>query len=388
MSKKFYLLAAMGLSLCLLAGCGNKDEETTAPASEDEGITWETVEETPEVTETVEEPEEEPEVVPEGMYRSELTNEIISKDLETQRPIAVMVDNEITALNHFGVNSADIVYEIMNSTKNDRVTRLMCIFKDYASVEKIGSIRSTRPTNFFLMGEYNAILCHDGGPFYINDYIAMDYVDNLNGGFARFSNGKNTEFTEYITYDGYTNPTTGNSYAGLKDRIAQAGYDTQYNSFYPGKHFEFNAKETDLTQDYAIPATTVQLPFKHTSSKLVYNESTKTYDYYVYNQAHVDEGDGNKITSFKNVIIQGCSFSQLDENGYLIYNVVGAGDKGYYLTNGKAIPINWYKDGSNGIQYNITYFDNIVEGGHIKLNTGKTYITIVPDDSWGDLVIK
>jgi len=378
----------MGLSLCLLAGCGNKDEATTAPASEEEGITWETVEETPEVTETAEEPEEEPEVVPEGMYRSELTNEIISEDLKTQRPIAVMIDNEITALNHFGVNSADIVYEIMNSTKNDRVTRLMCIFKDYASVDRIGSIRSTRPTNFFLMGEYNAILCHDGGPFYINDYIAMDYVDNLNGGFARFSNGKATEFTEYITYDGYTNPTTGNSYAGLKDRIAQAGYDTQYNSFYPGQHFEFNAKDTELTQDYAIPATTIQLPFKHTSSKLVYNESTKTYDYYVYNQAHVDEGDGNKITSFKNVIIQGCSFSQLDENGYLIYNVVGAGDKGYYLTNGKAIPINWYKDGSNGVQYNITYFDNIVEGGHIKLNTGNTYITIVPDDSWGDLVIK
>ena len=388
MSKKFYLLAAMGLSLCLLAGCGNKDEETAAPSSEEEGITWETVEETPEVTETAEEPEEEPEVVPEGMYRSELTNEIISEDLKTQRPIAVMIDNEITALNHFGVNSADIVYEIMNSTKNDRVTRLMCIFKDYASVDRIGSIRSTRPTNFFLMGEYNAILCHDGGPFYINDYIAMDYVDNLNGGFARFSNGKATEFTEYITYDGYTNPTTGNSYAGLKDRIAQAGYDTQYNSFYPGQHFEFNTKDTELTQDYAIPATTIQLPFKHTSSKLVYNESTKTYDYYVYNQAHVDEGDGNKITSFKNVIIQGCSFSQLDENGYLIYNVVGAGDKGYYLTNGKAIPINWYKDGSNGVQYNITYFDNIVEGGHIKLNTGNTYITIVPDDSWGDLVIK
>ena len=378
----------MGLSLCLLAGCGNKDEETAAPSSEEEGITWETVEETPEVTETAEEPEEEPEVVPEGMYRSELTNEIISEDLKTQRPIAVMIDNEITALNHFGVNSADIVYEIMNSTKNDRVTRLMCIFKDYASVDRIGSIRSTRPTNFFLMGEYNAILCHDGGPFYINDYIAMDYVDNLNGGFARFSNGKATEFTEYITYDGYTNPTTGNSYAGLKDRIAQAGYDTQYNSFYPGQHFEFNTKDTELTQDYAIPATTIQLPFKHTSSKLVYNESTKTYDYYVYNQAHVDEGDGNKITSFKNVIIQGCSFSQLDENGYLIYNVVGAGDKGYYLTNGKAIPINWYKDGSNGVQYNITYFDNIVEGGHIKLNTGNTYITIVPDDSWGDLVIK
>ena len=387
MNKKFYLLAAMLLSVCLLAGCGNKEE--SAPAEEDNGITWETVEETP-AQEVVEEPavEEEPEVIPEGMYRSELTNEIISKDLENQRPIAVMVDNEVTALDHYGINSADIVYEIMNSTKNDRITRLMCIFKDYASVERIGSIRSTRPTNFFLMGEYNAILCHDGGPFYINDYIAKDYVDNLNGGFARFSNGKATEFTEYITYDGYTNPNTGSSYAGLKDRIAQAGYDTEYNSFYPGKHFEFNTKDTDLDYDYAIPATTVELPFKKTSSKLVYNESTKTYDYYIYGKQHVDAGDGNKVTSFKNVIIQGCSFQQLDDGGYLIYNIIGASDKGYFLTNGKAIPINWYKDGEGGRDYNLTHFDNIMTGEAIKLNTGKTYITVVPEDSWGDLVIK
>ena len=37
---------------------------------------------------------EEDDSVPEGMYRSELTNEIISKDIENQRPVAVMVDNE------------------------------------------------------------------------------------------------------------------------------------------------------------------------------------------------------------------------------------------------------------------------------------------------------
>lgn len=385
MNKKFYLLAAMVLSLALICGCGETAETDNKDADNNSGIAWETVEEPVAEEVVVEEPEvEEPEVVPEGMYRSELTNEIISEDIKNQRPIAVMIDNELTALDHYGVNSADIVYEIMNSTKNDRITRLMCIFKDYASVDRIGSVRSTRPTNFMLMAEYNCILCHDGGPFYINDYIAKDYVNNLNGGFARFSNGKATEFTEYITYNGYTNPETGSSYAGLKDRIASAGYDVEYNSFYPGTHWTFNATEKTLDQDYAIPATTVQLPFKHNGSKLVYNESTKTYDYYEYGQAHVDAADGNKITSFKNVIIQGCSFSQLDENGYLIYNVIGAGDKGYYLTDGKAIPVNWHKAGET----ELTGFDNLMTGEPITLNTGKTYITIVPDDSWADLVIK
>lgn len=386
MKKKFSLLATLVLCVAFACGCGSKEEATTTaetPAEDKTGITWESTENTTEEV-SAEPEEEEPEVVPEGMYRSELTNEIISEDIKNQRPIAVMIDNEKTALDHYGVNSADIVYEIMNSTMNDRITRLMCIFKDYANVERIGSVRSTRPTNFMLMAEYNAILCHDGGPFYINDYIAKDYVDNLNGGFARFSNGKATEFTEYITYEGYTNPDTGSSYAGLKDRIASAGYDTEYNSFYPGSHFTFSDKETNLEQEYAIPATTIELPFKHNGSKLVYNEETKTYDYYEYGIAHVDAADGNKITSFKNVIIQGCSFAQLDENGYLIYNVIGAGDKGYFLTNGKAIPINWHKAGET----ELTGFDNIMTGEPITLNTGKTYVTIVPEDSWDNLVIK
>ena len=48
---------------------------------------------------------------PVGMYRSELTGEWISSTLMNQRPIAVMVDNEITALPHFGTSEADIVYD-------------------------------------------------------------------------------------------------------------------------------------------------------------------------------------------------------------------------------------------------------------------------------------
>ena len=54
--------------------------------------------------------EEEPyEEFREGCIRSELTNEWIDESLENQRPIAIMVDNESTALDHYGVNAADIV---------------------------------------------------------------------------------------------------------------------------------------------------------------------------------------------------------------------------------------------------------------------------------------
>ena len=114
-------------------------------------------------TETDSKDKEEP-VLTDDMYLSEITGEPISKKLMNQRPIAVMIDNELTALDHFGTAEADVVYEMVNSTANDRITRLIAIYKDWESVPQIGSIRSTRVTNILLFPEWNAVLCHDGGP--------------------------------------------------------------------------------------------------------------------------------------------------------------------------------------------------------------------------------
>lgn len=384
LKRMLILIVTLAVSMALCACAGQKDESSTAEASAAPGTGWEAIPEdelkTPEPTET---PEPEEEDV-EGCYRSELTNEWIDEELKDQRPLAIMVDNEKTALDHYGTNSADVVYEIMNSTLNSRITRLMCIIKDYNAVEQFGSVRSTRPTNFMLAGEYDAILIHDGGPFYNDIYYPKDYVNNLSGGFARFNNGKAMEFTEYVTPEEYTN-AKGKTYDGVNARIEEAKYSKTYTDLYQGPHFNFSNKEFKLSDDNSVvSAKHAALPFEHNSSELKYNEETGTYDYYEYGKAHVDALD-NKVTSFKNVILYSCSFTQLDENGYLIYNVIGSGQDGYYLTNGEAIPISWIKDGS---EYAQTKFYNKNKGGEIVLNTGKTYIALVPDDSWDELVLE
>ena len=88
--------------------------------------------------------------------------------------------------------------------------------------------------------------------------------------------------------------------------------------------------------------------------------------------------------TFKNVLIQNCTFHQYDENGYLIYNCIDASSRdGYYLTNGKAIPVTWMKTGD---AEPTRFFDE--NGDEISISTGKTYITLVPDDGWKDLSIK
>lgn len=370
--RLLWMLLALTVGICA-TGCGKKDaEEASAPAEEfstEDEIIAEEPEEEPE------EEEEEPEVAPEGMYRSELTNEWISEDLKEQRPIAVMVDNEKTALPHYGLTQADIIYEMMNSTLNDQITRFMVLIKDYDSIDQIGSVRSVRPTNLMIAPEWNAIVCHDGGPFYINTYLERPYVDHFSGTFSRVNNGKPREFTEYILP------------GDMDKNFRNTKVDREYNEYRLSEpHFEFVSENKPVKMEEKMgcfDCTLVDLPFGHNGSQLDYDEASGTYLYSEYGSAHKDPGNGNQQLAFKNVILQKMTFSQLDEHGYLVWNCLDAGKEGYYITNGKAIPITWSKVSE---QDRTIYYD--MTGDEIQVNTGKTYIGFVADTRWNELVVQ
>ena len=315
--------------------------------------------------------------VPEGMYLSEMTGEPIDEKLKDQRPVAVMVDNEMYALDHYEIAEADVVYEIMNSTANDRITRLMVLVKDWGKIERLGSIRSTRPTNIMLYPEWNAVLCHDGGPaVHINAYFDNDWTPHFNG-FSRVNNGKSYEFTEYIVS------------GDLDSYFSSSGVSPEYDEHRPEdeSHFEFTPYGTtiDLEKDYgeAVDAELVDLSgaFPHNASQLKYNKETETYDYYEYGDPHKDGEDG-EILSFKNVILQDITFNELDDNGYLMYHVTTTEyKKGYYITNGKAIEIFWTNpEWLDHTRYYVYDENGMME--ELVINTGKTYIGLIPDDSW------
>jgi hypothetical protein len=311
-----------------------------------------------------------------GTYRSELTNEWISTDIQNQRPIAVMVDNESISLPHFGTAEGDIVYELMNSLANNRITRLMIVLKDWGKISQMGNIRSTRTANIPLAAEWNAVLVHDGGPFYVNEYFIKPYAaQHFGGDFSRVNNGKSMEYTEYVLG------------GDLERKFSATGFPTNYNEFRNADTTHFNFVQDDqvliLSSVYqnAQSASEVSLPFYHNSSTLRYNAQTGTYDYYEFGQIHQDSEDGQVMT-FKNVILQDTAYEKLDENGYMNYYVVDSGKPGYYITNGEAIPITWTKNDDTDIT---RYFDG--NGNEIQINTGKTYIALVPDDTWNEVGI-
>ena len=373
MKKGMALFMALTLAMSAMTACGNKTNDEPAEEIDFNDMgnsandTEMKTEEAPTESSVAEEETRE------GMYRSEITNEWIDESLKDQRPVAIMVDNESTALPHYGMTEAYVVYEIMNSTANGRITRFMAIVKDWGKIEQFGSIRSTRSTNIMLAAEWNAVLCHDGGPFYINDWIAKKYSANFSGGFTRVDNGKSREFTEYVCS------------GDLDKMFSNSKYSTEYNEYYPGQHYFFSDTEIDLSDiGSTIDCTEIELPFPHNSSRLEYNSETGTYDYFEYGKAHTDPQHGNAQLTFKNLLIQDTTFAQLDENGYLIYNAIDSGRDAYYITNGKAMEVTWIKAGES----EPTIYLNKATGEQIELNTGKTYVALVPSDSWKDVVMK
>ena len=378
-AKKAIASIMCAVTVLSVAACSSTDTEDTSSGD----VSYEAIEKNDSSTEaTTAEAvanSDEPYVLPEGMYFSELTGEPISEEIKNQRPIAVMVDNEKTALPHYGTSEADVVYELMNSTQNDRITRLMCLVKDWGEIEQLGSIRSTRPTNIMLAAEWNAVLCHDGGPYYNDQYFSQPWAAHFSGTFSRINNGKSKEFTEYIV--------SGDLESNFSDYSGTAGYETTYNEYAnEGEHFNFVSygDQVNLDEKYSryYTANKVSLPFWHNSSTLTYNQETGLYEYSEYGEPHEDAEDG-EVLSFKNVILQNCDFVQLDENGYLIYNCIDSGKYAWYLTNGIAKDVTWVKTSETGIT---KYYDE--NGEELEINTGKTYIALVPSDTWENIIFE
>ena len=365
------LVAALTLSM-LLSGCKKKEETKEQPteASEEPIIAVAPEEPASEAPAEEEEPEEEEvETPPEGMYASELTGEWIDESLKDQRPIAVMVDDEKTALPHFGISTSDIMYEMVNSTQNEGVTRFMIRVKDWGAIKQLGSIRSTRPTNLQIFPEWNAVLCHDGGPFWNDNFYKNPFVERFSGTFSRVDNGKPREFTEYILP------------GDLEKNFKNTGYSTTYNEYYSGlPHYQFasHTKPNDLSQySDAKTCEKISLPFHHNNPWLEYDPESRTYKYFQYNQKEVDAGNGNTQIAFTNLLLQNARLEQLDDHGYMMYYPSESNRDGWFITQGKAIPVKWTKQ--NDLDAT-RYYD--MDGNEIKINVGKTYVALIREEEW------
>ena len=94
-----------------------------------------------------------------------------------ERPIAIMIDNNVGNNNHIGLQESYLNYEII---VEGGLTRIMAIFKD-KNVSTIGPVRSSRHYFLDYALENDAIYTHYGWSTYAQSDISALKINNING---------------------------------------------------------------------------------------------------------------------------------------------------------------------------------------------------------------
>ena len=299
----------------------------------------------------------------------------------TDRPIAVMIDNHSGAWPQANLNEAYLVYEIIVEGGE---TRLMAVFKG-KNLEKIGPVRSSRHYFLDYALENDAIYVHHGWSPQAQSDIPKLGVNNING-----IQESSKNFWRVKDKSAPHNLFTGT--ANILQIAERKGYKTTSTQ----KSFlHYVADDYDLAEKYkteeATPSTegavetpkkenvldaiTVTIPHSTLQTvKYEYNAETKTYTRYARGKLQKDYVTGQNVTT-KNIIITMCdnyTLTDSENKGRQGLKNIGTFD-GYYITNGKAIPIKCTKSARN---LQTIYKD--LDGNEIDVNDGNTFINICP----------
>ena len=282
------------------------------------------------------------------------------------RPVAVMIDNNISAWPQYAINKAYIVYEIIVEAQE---TRLMALFKN-ADVDAIGPIRSSRHYFLDYALENDAIYAHLGWSPQAQGDISSLGVNNINGqaydtGAARNSSSK--------YWRDQSRKAPHNAFSSLNS-LYQIAKEKGYRTTSDKKSvLNYVAKEVNLENGQT--ANTVSIPYSGSHIvKFEYNSDLGKYVRYSKGVKQTDASTGEEVVT-KNIIItfvQNYTLNDPEHKGRQgLYNVGTC--NGYYITNGKAIKIKCEKS-SRGEQ--TVYKD--LEGNEIEVNDGNTFIEICP----------
>ena len=283
----------------------------------------------------------------------------------TSRPVAVMIDNNINAMPQAGLEAAAIVYEMIVEGGE---TRLMLILDSAEDLEQIGPIRSSRHYFLDYALENDAIYVHYGWSPQAKSDITSLGVDNING----ITESSSSFWRVSSRSSPHNVVTTMENILTIAER---KGYSTTSTA-----DTVLNYVVEEVTLEEGEDAYTVTIPYSTSNTvEYIYDEDTQEYVRYSRNTEQTDWNTGNTVTT-KNIIITFVENSSMDSYGRQTLDNIGTLD-GYYITNGKAIPITCTKTSRSS---QTVYRD--LEGNEIDVNDGKTFIQLCPIDSEVEIV--
>lgn len=362
----FALCSALLLSLTVFAGCGSKStEESAASEPEATATAAPTAEAESSAAESTAEPTKAPSTEPANVNLltglPTLTDGAIGK-----RPVAVMVNNVDAALPQYGISAADLIFEL--PVEYD-LTRLMAVYGDYTQIPEVCSIRSCRYYYPILAVGFDAIYVNWG----MNESVARPTVNSM----------------DIDQYDG-DEYGLGDCFGRDKARY-ESGYAWEHTGVFHGPNFpsvlEKDKVRTDLKEDKtgtafnfvemdknAAPngedAQKVRVDFGANYCVFTYDEENHEYLKNFKDSPHMD-GISKEQLKFENVIVLETEIKPYPGDEVIKYVDWEGGEnaKGYYISEGKMVPITWSKA---GMYDPLKFFD--ANGNELQLNRGKSYI--------------
>ena len=254
------------------------------------------------------------------------------------RPYAVMINNiNVARPLQSGLQDAYMMYEII---VEGGITRYLALFMDQ-NTERIGSIRSARHYFLDYALENDAIYVHHGqSPQAAADFsnLSVDriVVDNNKTGWRDKGLNVSSEHTLFTSISKLNK--------GLGNKRQTRNKNLLLN---------YSVDEIDMANvSNAKTATNVSIKYSSAqTTSYTYDANNKYYLRSVNGKAHINDGENKGRQNLENV---------------------GSG-KGYYISNGYSIPINWSK-ASRSAQTKYT----LENGEELKVNDGNTFIQIQP----------
>jgi hypothetical protein len=275
-------------------------------------------------------------------------------------PFAVMIDNIAEARPHFGLASADVVYE---APAEAGIPRLMPIYlRAGGEASRIGPVRSTRHYFVFLANEFRTPMVHIGSSPQGYEALSQTGLSDIDesrgdGGFVRDPNRQ-------APHNAFVSTTS------VRDVLRQRGGPIRattgplsFGSFHPGEQ----------------PATSVKIPYpgpEGYSVEYTYDPETRLYQRIMDGQPHKDGSTGKQYAA-RSIVIQFANVVPIPGDEALRVDVgLVASGKGVLVAEGTQVPLQW----SRASVREPTRFTR-TDRAPFALPSGQVWMQIVPQEA-------
>ena len=300
-----------------------------------------------------------------------------------RRSVAVVVNNCHAAMPQRGISQADAIYEYQTEGGQ---TRLLCLFADVNTIPEIGSLRSARILSTDLAAGNNSVFIHFGRNARVPDHISSFGIDHIDGNSCSAGVYSSSNYA-----DGYVELPSGLFF--WRDAVWKSQRAIEHTAVTDGRHIfeaiEYNEinmidNENNMLFNFVPgnsadlengdPCDSINVYFSGTNDDALfeYDPLTGLYSKSQYGNPQIDETTGTQI-SFTNVFVL---YANIQPHGDTTIDAyLEDGGEGWYVSDGRIIPITWSKSGVNDPI--IVYNEN---GQELEVNRGRSYICIVDND--------